>query len=127
MKKKITYLLTCALLLVYSLTIFRGYMPYLNYQVNYRYISTVLCENKAKPVLRCDGKCHLQKELKKSAGDSSGNSSTITIQLELEDMPVKSPKLPAPRLSLILQVNHPHSEEKILSRGTDLFSPPPQI
>jgi hypothetical protein len=127
LKKKITYLSTCALLLAYALTVFRGYMPYLNYQVNYRYISTVLCENKAKPVLKCDGKCHLQKELKKSVEDPSGNSSKITIQIELEDMPVNSLELAAPMLSLILQVNHPYSEEKILSRGTDLLSPPPQI
>jgi hypothetical protein len=35
--------------------------------VNYEYITTVLCENKDKPKLQCNGKCHLIKELAKAA------------------------------------------------------------
>ena len=35
--------------------------------VNYEYITTVLCENKDKPKLQCNGKCHLMKELAKAA------------------------------------------------------------
>lgn len=35
--------------------------------VNYEYIATQLCENKAKPELKCNGKCHLAKELAKAS------------------------------------------------------------
>jgi hypothetical protein len=37
----------------------------LNYEVNKDYISKVLCENKEKKELHCEGKCHLKKELQK--------------------------------------------------------------
>jgi hypothetical protein len=36
------------------------------YQVNKNYIAAVLCENKTKPQLQCNGKCHLNKELKEA-------------------------------------------------------------
>lgn len=34
-----------------------------NYAMNLHYYQTVLCENKDKPELKCNGKCHLKKEL----------------------------------------------------------------
>lgn len=34
------------------------------YQVNKNYIATVLCINKDRPQLKCEGKCQLTKELK---------------------------------------------------------------
>lgn len=42
-------------------------MPVIDYVVNYEYISKVLCVNKAKPQMHCNGKCHLMKELAKAA------------------------------------------------------------
>lgn len=42
-------------------------LPVVDYVVNYEYISKVLCENKDKPKLQCNGKCHLMKELAKAA------------------------------------------------------------
>ena len=44
-------------------------IPFLEYVVNYDYIVKELCENKEKPQLQCNGKCHLKKELAKSAAD----------------------------------------------------------
>lgn len=40
-------------------------IPVLDYIVNYDYIATELCENTKKPELKCNGKCHLAKELAK--------------------------------------------------------------
>ncbi len=40
--------------------------PVLEYAANYEYISKVLCVNKAKPMMHCNGKCHLIKELAKA-------------------------------------------------------------
>jgi hypothetical protein len=125
-KKRFTYLSAFSILLIYSLTVFKGYMPYLNYQVNYKYISTVLCENKTKPVLKCHGKCHLQKELKKTTEEKSGNSSKITIRIELEDMPARSFDLSINRRYFIKAFSHPVLEEKIVSASSDLNYPPPQ-
>jgi hypothetical protein len=101
-------------------------MPYLSYRVNFKYISTVLCENKNKPVLQCHGKCHLQKELKKTAEDESENNSKITIQLELEDLPVQSFKLAVKEFFILQTSSYPFLEEKIISSARNLISPPPQ-
>jgi len=57
-------------------------VPVLHYVCNYNFYKNVLCENKAKPELQCNGKCHLAKELKEST-------------LEQEDS-----KLPMPSLDL---------------------------
>lgn len=44
-------------------------IPVVDYIINYEYISTQLCENIEKPELKCNGKCHLMKELSKASED----------------------------------------------------------
>lgn len=36
----------------------------INFKINQEYIARVLCENKDKPEMKCNGKCHLNKQLK---------------------------------------------------------------
>jgi len=38
----------------------------INYNINHDYIVERFCVNKAKPEMKCEGKCHLRKELKKN-------------------------------------------------------------
>lgn len=45
----------------------RPALPVLEYIINYDYIVAELCENKAKPEMHCNGKCHLKKELAKAS------------------------------------------------------------
>lgn len=47
--------------------------PVVDYVVNYEYIVNVLCENKDKPEMECNGKCHLSQELAKEAGADEKN------------------------------------------------------
>ncbi|QEE48129.1 hypothetical protein FUA48_00610 [Flavobacterium alkalisoli] len=49
--------------------LFKPLMPVAEYLIKYDYIAKELCENKAKPELHCNGKCHLMKELAKAAED----------------------------------------------------------
>jgi len=56
-----------AFLLLGLLLLIRPIIPLVDYVVNYDYISKVLCENKAKPELKCNGKCHLMKEMAKAS------------------------------------------------------------
>ena len=58
-------------------------LPVVEYVVNYEYISKVLCVNKAKPMMHCDGKCHLKKELA-NASDSENPISDKKIKRELK-------------------------------------------
>ncbi|MCB0276693.1 MAG: hypothetical protein KDI06_17885 [Calditrichaeota bacterium] len=60
MPKKSTSLL---LLIAFTMVMGKPFFPLLDYYLNYDYIATVLCINRDKPALKCDGKCHLKKEL----------------------------------------------------------------
>src|SRR6185312_2302900 len=91
MKRKIIYgkLITIWLLMaVYFLTLFRVALPYVSYKLNYNYISTTLCENKAKPALQCNGKCHLKKEMKKAMEEESAKKKINQKTLKTESMPI---------------------------------------
>lgn len=50
-------------------------VPVFQYVFDYQYISEVLCINKEKPELQCNGKCHLMKELAKASEDEKPTSS----------------------------------------------------
>lgn len=56
-----------AFLLLGLLVLFRPIFPVVDYVVNYDYISKVLCENKTKPQMKCNGKCQLMKEMAKAS------------------------------------------------------------
>jgi hypothetical protein len=66
--KKLVFIIIIAIFL-------KPVFPVVDYMVNYEYISKVLCENKAKPKLQCNGKCHLMKELAQAAEDEKPASS----------------------------------------------------
>ena len=50
-------------------------MPVIEYVFNYEYITAELCENKDKPLMHCNGKCYLMKELAKAAENEKPLSS----------------------------------------------------
>lgn len=47
--------------------------PVVEYIANYDYIANVLCENKDKPELKCDGKCYLSQMLAEESKQSEEN------------------------------------------------------
>ncbi len=47
--------------------------PIAEYVMNYDYIVNVLCKNKDRPQLKCDGKCYLSQQLAKEAEQNKGN------------------------------------------------------
>jgi hypothetical protein len=76
------------LVIIIALALFlKPILPVLDYVINYEYISNVLCENKAKPKLECNGKCHLMKELAKSSEVekplSSDKKNTAKLEIEI--------------------------------------------
>jgi hypothetical protein len=77
--KKILFLLALFIVL-------KPVIPVLEYIVNYEYISKVLCVNKAKPKMKCNGKCHLMKELAKTSETEtpiSSNKKIASHELEI--------------------------------------------
>lgn len=61
MKQGIVILLLSALLL----QLFTNAVILVNYVINKEDISKNLCENRDKPQMHCNGKCHLMKQLKR--------------------------------------------------------------
>lgn len=61
----------------------RPLWPVIEYAVNYNYIVEVLCENKDKPELECDGKCYLSKQLAKQTENVDNNPFQDTKKIEI--------------------------------------------
>ena len=55
--------LSIALLICFLTPLFLKVGVCVNYVVQYKYYVEVLCKNKNKPEYKCNGKCHLAKEL----------------------------------------------------------------
>lgn len=62
-------------LVLYLTTVFSSLLPYIEYAVNYKYISEVLCVNKDEPESSCHGKCHLNKKV----------AETVEAKIPIED------------------------------------------
>lgn len=73
-----------AIFIVIVLMLLKPVMPVLDYFVNYDYIAKELCENKAKPEMHCNGKCHLMKELAKAAEEQKQESDRKSAQQNAE-------------------------------------------
>jgi hypothetical protein len=85
--KKLIFILILAIFL-------KPIFPVIEYMVNYEYISKVLCENKAKPIMHCNGKCHLMKELAKANENDKTDSSD------------KKGNLPVVEMLFFQEINH---------------------
>ncbi|MFN8167016.1 MAG: hypothetical protein U0X76_12890 [Bacteroidia bacterium] len=48
---------------------------YAGYELNRDYITEKFCVNKSRPLLHCNGCCHLKKELNKDEREGKGNGS----------------------------------------------------
>jgi hypothetical protein len=51
-------------------------LPYFEYVLDYDYIATILCINKEKPELKCNGNCYLKDQLSKvnNSGEKDNQS-----------------------------------------------------
>lgn len=58
----------------------------IEYQLNYDYITTILCENVDRPYLECNGKCYLIDRLSEASKQSQENQSIPII--DIDDYPV---------------------------------------
>lgn len=67
---------------------FRPVMPLFEYAVRYDYFAEVLCINKDKPKLQCNGKCELSKRLAEASSPISDKEKTPIPQINLNDYPL---------------------------------------
>lgn len=58
-------------LFVFTFNVLARLFPYIEYNLNKEFIARNLCENRNKPKMNCQGKCHLQKQLEKTQGNET--------------------------------------------------------
>ena len=130
MKKGVTYnrgIIGVMLLSVYLLNPFKLYTPYISYKINYDYIANVLCENKDKPAMNCNGKCHLNKELKKTAEKESHEGGVQLKGIQIEDVPSKQAKIAFSPTLILNNENDSFYQEELSSVALKNSTPPPKI
>ena len=119
--KKIVFIILIALIL-------KPILPVVDYIVNYEYISKVLCVNKAKPMMHCNGKCHLMKELAKAAETENSKSSdkkqNMPIQEVLFFKEIKSFSIVSFSFSTESKINSSYLELYSYLNTNSVFHPP---
>ena len=118
------------LLIVTFFILFKPLFPIVEYVTNYEYISKVLCVNKAKPEMKCKGKCHLMKELAKAAEDEKPISDKKIVVKEIEVLfyqklrPIEFPKLLVTKYPIL---NFNYSNLYTYLNSCSVFHPPSTI
>jgi hypothetical protein len=105
----------------------KSYLPYVNYYVNYDYIAENLCENKDKPEMHCNGKCHLEKTIKEAEAEETKqkNIPTIVKVINFQEIPTKSLKFEFKTVTVSNNITKIIAR-RYLSPVLDIVSPPPQ-
>lgn len=97
-----------------------------NYLINYDYIANVLCINKDKPELKCNGKCHLNKELKK---DDERKDKEIKSTFEVYFF-CHTPQISSENIFSPIEINKPENlylKKEQVGFTSSVFHPPSGI
>ncbi|QCX39488.1 hypothetical protein FF125_13960 [Aureibaculum algae] len=86
MKLIYTYLF----IFLYVGALIRPIVPVIDYNLNYDYIAKVLCINKDEPELKCNGKCHLAKEIKKTLPSDNQDKPSGLPVIDFDKFPITS-------------------------------------
>lgn len=119
MKKVFSITMTILFLLVS----FQQLLIIVHFKLNQQYIEKEFCVNKAKPELQCHGKCHLKKDLEKSANSdleltSIGKKIDIIPILNIEYLILIQRVIIADKISIYKVFSH-------LEPYLEIFVPPP--
>ncbi|TNE26244.1 MAG: hypothetical protein EP346_13810 [Bacteroidetes bacterium] len=118
MRKLAAYILT----LIFTLPSLFNLGVMVDYGVRYQYYAEVLCENKDKPALQCNGQCHLV-----LASESTSDSSPQKLEVRMPEIQIISP---VAEFSLATQFQYtfdhftPYVEHATESRITSPNKPP---
>ncbi len=99
-------------------------MVYAEFEVNKNYIASVLCENKARPQLHCNGRCYLMKKVKavqekerKQEREARKNSQQEALNQDPASVCFEDPEYPHTKY-------FPAAVPALLSRSATIFQPP---
>jgi hypothetical protein len=114
-----------AILIIFSLALqsFKYYTVLAEFYLNRDYIAKNLCENRNKPQLHCNGKCHLKKQLKKEEQQQQSNNRTNTNETNTLLFCNEVSEYAAADFTLIKNYTF-YSKELLSSYQPSLFRPP---
>ena len=75
-------------IVLYMIAMIRPIVPVVDYIVRYDYYAEVLCINKDKPEMQCNGTCHLAKQVVETVPIQSNDEQPPMPVLNLDDFPV---------------------------------------
>lgn len=106
----------------------RPVLPVVEYVVNYDYITKVLCENKAKPKLQCNGKCQLMKGLANASEEEKPISQDKKqLKIEWEEvfiLPFQDYNVPFLSKSSNFSIEDVYTNSYSFLKGFSFFHPP---
>ena len=119
------FILVAVLISLLFAQTFSKWMVVLEYQLNKDFIANALCINKAKPILKCKGKCQVMKKLAEEEQENS--STTNPIKTKVQEVvfsdEVNKPVLHAPASTKKIY-NHYSPFSKYSAPVTSIFHPP---
>lgn len=96
---------------------------YISFKINQDYIARVLCVNKNKPMLNCNGKCYLAKKLKQAEQREQKKVLLKTLEFNLWCEACYSLAFP-PQISLLFVGSSFYLEKAPLASNMSIFHPP---
>ena len=118
-KRSITLLLLVALLAAN----FSYYFVYAGFELNKKYIATVLCENRDKPLLHCNGKCYFMKKIKQ-AGDKEKSEERQAQKNLFQEVFYTAVTKNVFYSQLLRVINTPYHYSKLSISPDSLYQPP---
>lgn len=68
------------MLLAFCMTEISHFTPFLEYYINFDYIAEVLCINKDKPQINCEGTCYLKDQIQQTQKSQRTNQNNTVIE-----------------------------------------------
>ena len=112
--------------MLFSNSLIKGAL-FLDYLINQVEITKQFCENKAKPKLNCNGKCHLAKQFAKQ--DKQEKSTSETQKFKVESIEIAAQMNEAitfvyPIQSISTNNHYAYSEARSDAHLLEIFHPP---
>jgi len=101
------------------------FFVYAGFEMNQKYIASVLCENRNRPEMHCNGKCYLMKKLKQ-AEEKEKRQEENNFKKGLHEIVAVYEKISFdPISSLLEKKKHQYIRFDLPDRSFEILHPPP--
>jgi len=119
------FIIVPILLILLASQTFSKWFIFLEFSLNKNYIAAKLCENRSRPVLKCNGKCQLMKKMKQEekgdqdqpAGFKIMTGLVLSSKTFFANLPTGTGNMDK-RFPFLIKLGIP------IERSTDIFHPP---